>query len=546
MVLLNFSDPEKRPWPNPCLKTASIIGHTTPTSVRLWLRVAQPGDYCLVVAKNPIPTDGIPHIYSEGMIQKFKLISPNQTLEINTELIYPLKFVYDNDLTNVVDIKDLKPEFRYYYILFELNAAQPWVLGHEEILSFQTFPENSTEVNFGLYSCHQPYDGRTTVNLKMWEQFYQELFAANAQFVLAAGDQVYVDGNKELDIWQWLKMIKKHHPSRNDMVSWYRDIYQGYWGLSEVRRIFQSFPTYMIWDDHEIVDGWGSYTPKELAAKLDISWELRNFQEHINLAHEMFSAAKQVYREYEHSHNPPTNPNVDQFDYEFSCGISHFYVLDMRGHHDFNRQALRLLGAEQWQRFETWINAQYDSSARILFVLSPVPVVHFKSMIVNTLDVPYFKYTDDFRDHWDHESNWSERNQLLGKVFQFSQETKRPVIFLSGDVHMGAAFKISHEQFPEARVFQLTSSGISYAAMSEFGRRLLEMLVQEKGNLGDHRGNTPYQMQNLYICRHNNFGIVRVKEKNSGELSIIYDLFYSSQQAEGRIEAKRIELDQIP
>ncbi|MBD1937762.1 alkaline phosphatase D family protein [Microcoleus sp. FACHB-68] len=546
MVLLNFCDPEERPWPNPRLKTASIIGHTTTTSVRLWLRVPQPGDYCLVVAKNPIPTDGIPHIQSEGKIEKFALMTGNKIKEIDPELIYPLKFVYDNDLTNVVDIKDLKPQSRYYYILFQPNEDRPWILGHEEPLSFRTFPENPTEVNFGLYSCHQPYHGQTTVNLKMWDKFYQELWDANAQFVLAAGDQVYVDGEKELDIWKWLKNVKKHNPSRNDMVSWYRDIYQGYWGLPEVQRIFQSFTTYMIWDDHEIVDGWGSYTPQELAAKLDVSWELRNFKEHINLAHEMFSAAKQVYREYEHSHNPHTDPNLEQFDYEFSCGISHFYVLDMRGHHDFNRQELRLLGAEQWQRFETWLNAQYDSSARVLFIVSPVPVAHFKSFVVNTFDVPYFKYTDDFRDHWDHDSNWSERNQLLEKVFQFSQETKRPVVFLSGDVHMGAVFKISHQKFPSARVFQLTSSGISYASMSEFGRHLLENLVQKRGNLGDHRENIPYQVENLYICRHNNFGMVRVKEMNNGELSISYELFYSSKQAEGIIEMQRIELDQIP
>ena len=26
-----------------------------------------------------------------------------------------------------------------------------------------------------------------------------------------------------------------------------------------MQEVFESFPTYMIWDDHEIGDGWGSH-----------------------------------------------------------------------------------------------------------------------------------------------------------------------------------------------------------------------------------------------------------------------------------------------
>ena len=48
-------------------------------------------------------------------------------------------------------------------------------------------------------------------------------------------------------------------PDEEEMLSWYRDIYRGYWGFESVQRVFESFPTYMIWDDHEIVNGWGSY-----------------------------------------------------------------------------------------------------------------------------------------------------------------------------------------------------------------------------------------------------------------------------------------------
>ena len=36
-----------RPWPNPRLRTAAIVGHTTPSSVRIWLRTGRLGSFSL-------------------------------------------------------------------------------------------------------------------------------------------------------------------------------------------------------------------------------------------------------------------------------------------------------------------------------------------------------------------------------------------------------------------------------------------------------------------------------------------------------------------
>ncbi len=47
-------------------------------------------------------------------------------------------------------------------------------------------------------------------------------------------------------------------PNGEAMPSWYRDVYRGYWGFQSLRRVFDSFPTYMIWADHDIGDALGS------------------------------------------------------------------------------------------------------------------------------------------------------------------------------------------------------------------------------------------------------------------------------------------------
>ncbi len=53
MSELSFYDKEPRPWPNPLLTSASIVGHITDTTCRLWIRVFQPSKYWLVVSKEP-------------------------------------------------------------------------------------------------------------------------------------------------------------------------------------------------------------------------------------------------------------------------------------------------------------------------------------------------------------------------------------------------------------------------------------------------------------------------------------------------------------
>lgn len=56
MKRLHFYDREDRPWPCTRLTTASIVGHTTATSVRLWIRVNEPGTYFLVVGEGAAGT----------------------------------------------------------------------------------------------------------------------------------------------------------------------------------------------------------------------------------------------------------------------------------------------------------------------------------------------------------------------------------------------------------------------------------------------------------------------------------------------------------
>ncbi len=472
---LAFYDREDHPWRNPLLERTAIIGHTTTDTCKVWVRVRGAGKYKIVCSTDE------------------KDISPLTPGTVGTmkSSKLPLDISKDTDFTGVFNLEDLRPDTTYFYAVLNITDNPPIIeIGKDNLLRFRTKPDKANEVVFGLFSCQMPYKKNgDLVNMHMWESFYEILNDNKAHFVIGAGDQVYTDGNKRVSIWNWLEKVEdillenySKEEQHKIMMSWYRDIYRGYWGHLPIRKVFRQFPTYMIWDDHEIMDGWGSYTKKELADHLDTIWEWQNSEKNIDLANRMRDAAEEVYEEYQHSHNPTTHEedgDPREFDYSHTCSFSSFYTLDMRGHRDYERETDdKVLGKEQLDRFLEWLKGQESSDSKVVFIISPVPVVHSSSFIVNTADLYLLGIADDFRDEWEHESNWTERDKILDAVFDFSVRNNKKVIFLSGDVHLGAAFKLSRKSQMKAEVYQLTSSGITYAKAPT---TLLKMTVKEKG-----------------------------------------------------------------
>lgn len=546
---LAFYDREDRPWPGARLKSAAIVGHTTQTTARIWIRVRAPGDYCLVLSETEIDVGDRPQLdWENARLNPTPGKPENPDAHMLRKLAEPASgkkgIDFDTDNTAVFDVEGLAPGTRYYYAVFALKKKQVerWEIGRDHTHSFRTQGKDSEEVTFGLFSCHMPFKGESVLNQDMWRSFGELAADMDADFVVGCGDQVYADGDDGVNIWEWLKRNKEavnavtSQPERIDiMKSWYRDIYRGYWGNRALRRVFRSFPTYMIWDDHEIMDGWGSYTEDELSDMLNTPWEWENRQVNLSLAKDMFKAAKAVYHEYQHSHNPPTPQ--EQWDYDFRWSDLSFFVFDMRGTRDFQRTANKILGTAQQERFETWLGSEASQNAAALFIVSPVPVIHLSDFIANTLDLfPLLGYADDVRDAWQHESNYDERNAVLSQVFEFSHRHKKPVVFLSGDAHIGAAFRLYCKKRPDAKVFQLTSSAITYCKAPG---KLLGLAVRERGEVKGCKEGARFTQ--LHVFEDNNFGFVH-KTGKDGSLKLSWDLYGSTGRAGEVVRLKRIRL----
>lgn len=545
---LTFYDREDRPWPSQRLTSSAIVGHTTTRTSRIWLRAWAPGSYCLIVSLKEIDTSGQPSLRRK---QKQPVGATITAVDGTRARVEGRVFVasdvsHATDLTAVFDVDALEPGTRYHYAVFFTGRRQErWEAGRDEPLSFLTEEARPERVVFGLFSCHMPFNGRNVLKMHMWESFREMLELHGANFVIGGGDQVYADGDKKIDIWRWLRKVKSDVsklPMTEQvavMVSWYRDIYRGYWGDLEMRRVFRRWPQYMIWDDHEIMDGWGSYTEKELSDTLDSMWEWENVGKNVALARNMFAAAKQAYGEYQHSHNPPTDR--EQWDYTFTWGRCAFFVLDMRGHRDYGRPTDdKILGAAQFRRLEAWLKGAEATEASVVFIVSPVPTVHLKDFVMNYLDLTLLGLADDLRDEWEHPSNRAEFFRLLNAVFDFSQRHGKKVVFLSGDVHISAAFRLTSQATPAARVYQLTSSGITYCKSPG---RALKLAAKKHGVIckRDNNHNAPdIHFERLDLFADNNFGLVSVDETHA---TVAWDLYGSSDDEKEIIRRKRIFLD---
>ena len=548
-------DPTSNEYKFSKLSSAAIIGAISPTSTRLWVRPYQPGHWVLAVTEQPLAGD-LTRLEEKPVGQ---FLSDHS---IQPAFLGEAEITQNTNLTHVFEIDGLQPDTRYYYALIAATLERSEVarrteLGADNALSFRTTSATTGRTIFGFYSCHDHISANGDVGA--WPHFLEQLTHSDADFVIGGGDQAYVDTNARngfLDIWTWLKDNKAALLEKFDLgngkydepaielylLNIYRWYYRVYWNVPALREVFERFPQYMIWDDHEIMDGWGSLTNKERRARISGLFEEKDKRSNQMLIDCMWRAACQAYFEYEHSHNPktsfdPNKPDDAQWDYSFKQGSTAFYVLDMRGHHDVEKNKGKkaaeidpciILGAAQFKRFTDWLNGPEVESAAALVVVSPVPIMHWIDRLVNYADLGEAK--DDFMDEWGHETNWNERNLLLDAIFRKIGKSGQTLLVLSGDVHCASAFRLKHRKYPGAKLYQVTSSAISRKPAPG-----ISLLGISSGGTMD--GNKDVTSERLFALAGNkNFAMVSI---NGAE--IVVELYWPGDN-EGEVSKRRLVL----
>lgn len=424
-----------------------IVGHTDTQSTRIWIRVSDdPGLYELRVRG----------------VGKVPFHSTESTIELGTA-------------TAAID--GLRSDGEYRYQVLRRGRAVAGARG-----SFRTMPPDGSmaEIQFVFVSCnHQEDEGA-------WRQLAEFIASAKPRFLIMMGDQVYLDESGSV----WTSQLRRPAAERRRAIA---QKYADNWGREYVREILANIPTYMIWDDHEIRDGWGSWAPDSPTMAARYRRGRKIFRRH----DAFFKDARDVYLHFQMAHNPPVDLPVaterKAMPIVMRCGRLLLLALDSRGDRDVFRDHEPVLGAAQWELVEGLLS-EIGSEVDALVIVTSAPIASMSPLSVGqrTLgglrpDVRFFRRGDDsrlsrlitaggparskideVRDQWSHAACRPEQARLIRAAAAATATnriggSKRAVAFLAGDIHLGGTFDITVSA-PKATLPCIISSGISQLA----------------------------------------------------------------------------------
>jgi phosphodiesterase/alkaline phosphatase D-like protein len=356
-------------------------------------------------------------------------------------------------------------------------------------------PGTHTGLVFGFGSCHRPFrlvDGR--IEPSEAAAFYPAILAdlrrQDAAFLLFGGDQVYSDELAPISIREKLPGDALQPPPLEVALAAYRRVSRGFLGQAGVRALREAFPTYCIWDDHDIFNNWGSRlekTPQDLR---------------------LFQAAGRAYCEYQHQRNPGGAIAGPPYHYTFRYGDIGFLVLDVRGARDYEHG--RLLGQEQWEAVRAYLAGAEAATVATLFVVTTVPVAHVARWMAKLFDTLPGDYGNQVRARWCSAAFVAERDALLAALFRWQRAAPaRQVFLLSGDVHAASAFTIRQRRGGGV-IRQVTSSALSTPSTIE--QRLLNLLAVRAPNLFEPR----LRFRRHLLVFPNNYGLLRAVPLSGG------------------------------
>ena len=357
-------------------------------------------------------------------------------------------------------------------------------------------PREHGRVVFGFGSCHRPFTVVADDAIErspvagLYPAMRRDLLRREADLLLLAGDQVYSDEVAPVSVRAGLSGDEDHPPPPGELLEAYRRVSRGFLGEAGVGGCARAFPTYLIWDDHDIFNCWGSRLSK---SPLDRA---------------MFAAATRAYGEYQHTRNPGGRIGPPPFDYTFRRGDVGFLVLDIRGCRDFEQH--HLIGAEQWARVQAYLSGPDAATLQTLFVVSSIPVAHVSRWLAALFDRLPGSEGNAVRDRWCSSAFVDSRDALLDALLTWqTAEPFRQVCILSGDVHCASAFTIRPRTGP-GRIQQFTSSALT--TPDPWTQRTANRVAVRMPNLFEPR----FRFKRHLLTFQNNYGLVAAEPLPTG------------------------------
>jgi PhoD related phosphatase len=319
-------------------------------------------------------------------------------------------------------------------------------------------PAVGGSLRLAFTACNGSEKGNTWDALPERNERWLHLAAEHASkpfhLLLQGGDQLYADPIwhevPALAQWKrtpwWRRRKARFSAAMAEAVA--NDYFQRYcwlWGQPQLAPILASVPSLMMWDDHDIFDGWGSWAAR---------WqECDVFQGIWAVAREHFALFQLAARPDDLPHGF-SDRRGGHFGWAHRIGDVGILAPDLRS----ERSRRRVMGEVGWRAFTA--NLESMAACRHVVLLSSMPLVNPHLIPLERLFnlLPgHQTWQDDLVDQWPSVAHWEEWSRLLRQLVEFSARTGARITSLSGEIHLGALGAI---ESGGTRIYQLTSSGI--------------------------------------------------------------------------------------
>ncbi|KQT47646.1 hypothetical protein ASG43_10640 [Aureimonas sp. Leaf454] len=311
---------------------------------------------------------------------------------------------------------------------------------------------------------------------RMWQRLGEENAARPFHLLFQGGDQLYADeilhSHPELRRWEDLPTSRKGTVAFTEAMRQAARLYLAgrYLALMAqpaIAGLVACVPSLMMWDDHDIIDGWGSHPAKLLDSPVGRG---------------IFQVSREMFLLFQQGCRPDEAPSLalDRTGRSFSLG-AHYPGLsviapDLRS----ERRPDRVMDETGWAAHEAALAAAPDGNHRM--ILSSVPVLGPRLSVVEAaLDlVPRAQqYEDDLRDQWQSRAHRAEWQRFLAGLEREMVERASPVTVVSGEIHLATRAEM---RLKDGQVLhQLVASGIAHPRPSKAYAIALGLLAK----LGD-------------------------------------------------------------
>ncbi|HEX7241430.1 MAG TPA: alkaline phosphatase D family protein [Longimicrobiaceae bacterium] len=301
--------------------------------------------------------------------------------------------------------------------------------------------------SFLAYSCSEPFStghggGIYARDLSLWLRMGARAGGEDSRgqlperpaFVLGLGDQVYVDPDPNTprplaffrgrDSNRWLV-----HTDADSLYGALDAVYRYNFSLPPVAQAFSKLPSFMMWDDHEIRDGWGSQDDERSDT----------MSTYFRVARHAF-IANQLLRSY-----APGTLSQAGYDALVAGGQTlhtpvshgertHVLMLDSRS---TRGRAPSIFEEPERSAVRDWLARGRPENGDLYVLTVGVPL--FPNRILKKASIT--ELDDDLRDSWDSPDNREARERLLDVLGDhFASNPRDRLLVLSGDVHYSALF----------------------------------------------------------------------------------------------------------